>query len=483
MKKHVYLLVLIFVLTLSVRLFFSFQSEYFADDGAYSHLRVIESIKENKEFVVYDPLSYGGRNIVKPQLFHGIMALLSFVPFYSKIIPELFISFIPILVYLIAAELTKDKTASLITAFMSSLIPIVFKVTLNQVSPYSLAIPTILLMVYSLVRINETKFLVLFVAMSFLLPWISPSSFLFMLSLLFYIVIIVSESMNISGLKKEAVTFSFFTMFLLNLVIFRKVLLQYGASSINQNIPQKVFEYYFSNFSLSESLFIIGLIPLALGIFGIYIGLHDNKNRDDVILLSSPIVAALVLLMLKMIDLSTGILFLGIFLTLTSALSIRKILNYFSVTKLSVHYPLFVALFVFLILLTGAFSSLYYYENDVEKYNIEDLNYLVENSDSNAVIISAFNEGNIVSYFSERKNFVDSDFLLAPNPVQRLNEAEIVYKTFSESKALEIMKRNKVKYILLSDNTKRTYDLDKILYVDDRSCFEHERESIYKIVC
>lgn len=483
MKKHVYLLALIFVLTLSARLFFSFQSDYLANDSAYMHLRIIESIKENKDFVVYDSLSYGGKDVVKPQLFHSIMALFSFIPFYSKIIPELFISLVPIIVYLIAAELTKDKTASIITAFMSSLIPIVFKVTLNQVSPYSLAIPAILLMMYSLIRINETKFLVIFVAMSFLLPWINPSSFLFMLSLLFYIIIIVSESMSISGLKREAVTFSFFTMFLLNLIIFRKVLLQYGASSVNQNIPQKIFEYYFSNFSLSESLFIIGLIPLALGIFGIYIGLHDNKNRDDVILLSSPIIAALVLLMLKMIDLSTGILFLGIFLTLTSALSVRKILNYFSVTKLSAHYPVFVALFAFLILIVGAFSSLYYYENEVENYNIADLKYLAENSDSNAVVLSAFNEGNIVSYFSGRKNFVDSDFLLAPNPVQRLNEAEIVYKTFSESKALEIMKRNQVKYILLSDNTKNTYDIDRILYVDDRSCFEHERESIYKIVC
>ena len=109
--------------------------------------------------------------------------------------------------------------------------------------------------------------------------------------------------------------------------------------------------------------------------------------------------------------------------------------------------------------------------------------YIAENSDPNDVVLSAFNEGNIVSYFSKRKNFVDSDFLLAPNPVNRLNEAEIVYKTFSESKALEIMKRNHIKFILLSDNTKMTYDIDKILYVGDRSCFEHERESVYKIVC
>lgn len=482
MKKYAYLLVLLFVLTFSARLYLSFQSEYFANDGAYSHLRLIESIKENKNFVTHDELSYGGRDVVRPQLFHGIMALLSFIPSYAKIIPELFISFMPLVVYLIAVELTKSKTASIITAFMSSLVPIVFKVTLNQVSSYSLAIPVILLMVYCLIKIYETRFLILFITLSFLLPWIHPSSFLVMLSLLFYGIILVSESMNISGLKREAITFSFFTMLLLNLIIFRKVLLQYGASSINQNIPQKIFDYYFSSFSLSESLFVIGIIPLALGIFGIYLGLHD-KNREDIILLSSPIVVVLMLFLLKMIDLATGILFLGIFLTLTSASSVKKILNYFSVTKLSAHYSLFVFLFVCVIAVFGAFSSFYYYENDVEKYAINDLKFLANNSDSDDVILSAFNEGNIVSYFSGRKNFVDSDFLLAPNPVQRLNEAEIVYRTFSEAKALEIMKRNHVKFILLSDTTKDTYGIEKILYVGDRSCFEHERETIYKIVC
>lgn len=271
-------------------------------------------------------------------------------------------------------------------------------------------------------------------------------------------------------------------MLLFNLVIFRKVLLQYGASSINQNIPKQIFDYYFSSFSLSDSLFIIGVAPLVLGIFGIYLGLHD-KNRESVILLSSPIVAVLVLFLLKLIDLSTGILFLGIFLTLTSALSIRKILSYFSVTKLSAHYSLFVALFVFVIAVFGFFSSFYYYENEVEDYAIEDLAYLRENSDSNAVVLSAFNEGNIISYFSGRKNFIDSNFLLAPNPVQRLSEAEVMYKTFSESKALEIMKRNHIQFVLLSDKTKETYDIERILYVGDRSCFEHERPTIYKIVC
>ena len=165
-------------------------------------------------------------------------------------------------------------------------------------------------------------------------------------------------------------------------------------------------------------------------------------------------------------------------------LSIRRLLDYFKLTKWSKYYSHFVVVFLIIIAVFGIVPSLYYYQNDLEeKYNVDDLEFLKEINDSEIVVLSAFNEGNIVSYFSGKKNFADSNFILAPNPVQRLGDTEVVYKTFSKSKALEIMKRGNVRYVLLSEKTKETYDIDKILYIDDVSCFEHERETIYKIVC
>ncbi len=483
MKKQTILLLLIVLFSLLVRIVISFQSEYFADDGAYSNLRLIEMIKERNNFITYDPLSYGGRDVIQPQLFHAIMAALSFIPFSLKVLPEIFISILPILFYLISLELTKDENSSIITAFASSFIPIVFSSTVNQLSTYSLVLPLVLLMFYSLLKIKETKYLVLFIALSFILPLIHASSFLFMLSLLFYIILLVSESMDLSGIRREAITFSFFSMLLINLILFRKVFLQYGASLVRQNIPDIAFDYYFSNFSLTDSLLIIGVIPLVFGIMGTYYGL-SGRRKKDVLLLTSPILATFLALLLKMIDISNGILFLGVFLTLTTAFSIKRLLDYFTLTKLSRHYNLFVAAVLFFIVIFGIVPSIYYYSNDLEeKYNVDDLKFLSTVKDEDSLVLSAFNEGNIASYFTGKKNFIDTDFLLAPNPIQRLSDAEVVYKTFSESKALEIMKRHNIKYILLSEKTRETYKVDKILYVGDLSCFEHERETIYKIIC
>ena len=483
MKKQTILLALIILFSFIVRYPYYLAPFVDVDDDSYYNLRLIEMIRDKGNMIAYDPLSYGGRDVITPQLFHGIMAILAFIPFSLKLFPEIFISTLPLIIYFISLELTKDENSSLITAFISSFIPIVFSSTVNHLSVYSLALPLMLLMFYSLLKIKDKKFLILFIILSFIFPLVHASSFLFILSLLLYIVILVSESMSLSGIRKEAIIFSFFSMFLINFILFRKVFLQYGSSFVRQNIPDTAFNYYFFNFSLSDSLVIIGVIPLVFGILGIYYGL-SGKRKKDVLLLGSPILATFVLLLLKNIDVKVGILFLGLFLTLMTPLSIRRLLDYFKLTKWSKYYTHFVVVFLIIIAVFGIVPSLYYYQNDLEeKYNVDDLEFLKEINDSEIVVLSAFNEGNIVSYFSGKKNFADSNFILAPNPVQRLGDTEVVYKTFSKSKALEIMKRGNVRYVLLSEKTKETYDIDKILYIDDVSCFEHERETIYKIVC
>src|SRR3989344_512021 len=153
MKKQTILLALIILFSFIVRIVISFHSDYFADDDSYSNLRLIEMMRDKTNLITYDPLSYGGRDVITPQLFHGIMAILAFIPFSLKLFPEIFISTLPLIIYFISLELTKDENSSFITAF----IPIVFSSTVNHLSVYSLALPLMLLMFYSLLKIKDKK--------------------------------------------------------------------------------------------------------------------------------------------------------------------------------------------------------------------------------------------------------------------------------------------------------------------------------------
>ena len=123
-NSTIILLIFIFILTLAFRLYFTFQSDNFCSDDAYFHLRHIESITRG-DFVYYDDLSYGGRYIIYPPIFHLVMALLTFGNlFLLKLIPEIFLASSVFIVFLLSKDITNNDNVSLISALFSGFCPL-----------------------------------------------------------------------------------------------------------------------------------------------------------------------------------------------------------------------------------------------------------------------------------------------------------------------------------------------------------------------
>ena len=202
LKPNIFL-VFILVLILSFRLYLAFSTPYFDSDQAYFNVRVIEEVISTKTPFSFDPLSYGGREIISPQLFHYIIALFHFIPNFMKIIPEIFITSLAVIAYLIAKKITKDPLASMITAVLVSFSPALLSNTVNQVSVYALAIPIIYLMLYLLMELKNNYTIHIIVVLSFLLPMLHPISFFFAFSLLFFMILLISESVKIEKLAQE----------------------------------------------------------------------------------------------------------------------------------------------------------------------------------------------------------------------------------------------------------------------------------------
>ena len=133
-KNKNYLLIGIFLFTLAFRLYFSLQTNYFSSDDAYFNIRHTNYIIENFKPIYYDELSYGGRYVLYPPLFHYFLAIFILIPFALKIIPEILLASLVFFVYLIAKEITKDENAALFSALISAFIPLYISETLNQVS-------------------------------------------------------------------------------------------------------------------------------------------------------------------------------------------------------------------------------------------------------------------------------------------------------------------------------------------------------------
>lgn len=476
-------LIIILIFALTFRLYFALSTENFSSDESYFHLRLIDNIIKNKFPMLYDDLGFGGHPIYYPQLFHIIISLFSFIPYYLKIIPAIISASVVVIVYLISKKITNDNISSLFTAFLSAFIPIDIRNSVNQISIYSFIIPLILILYLCLINLEKKKYFSLFIILSFSLPLVHASSLLFIFSLLFYIILSTTESLFISKYRKEAMVFSFFLILLINFLIYKNLFLQYGFSIIWQNIPGSLFPSYFKNINVLEAIYLIGALPIILGSLGIFFGLFKQKN-DSIILLTAAILATLFLISMKILSIGIGVLFLSVFLVIISSLTIFNFYSYLSLTKFF-HMRKY-ATWVILILIIGlSFVPSYFEAKSLPDYDyqVKSFKWIKENTEKDSTIIVPFEIGNIMTRVAERKNVMDSYFLGAINTGERFEDITTVYNTYSKIIALESLRKYNVNYIYIDDYVKDKYNLTKVRYIDDENCFEDIKNDVYKVIC
>jgi len=470
-KNH--FLVLIFLVVFIFNLYISFTSSYFYDASSYFNLRAIEHIRSTGLPLINDPLGYSGVQLAVPQLFHYIVTLFFFIPFYFKIIPALFTSSIVFVVYLLSKEITKDENVAFLTSFLAGFTPIYFLRTVNNVSVYSLMVPFMFLLFYFLIKINQKKYLKLFLLSCFLLPFIGASSFLFIFSLIFYVVLSVTEGIKLTKLKKEAILFSFFVVLLINLILFKKAFFMHGFNVIYGNVPGNILANYFSFFNVFGAIYLIGILSFFLGIIGVYFGIRERK--DSVILLVSLILSTLLLLFLRLISLNIGLLFLAMGLTILSSLALSKFFFYLGKTKLNKFKNYFIGFFFLLIVIFAVIPS-YFSSQNVS--DLEVFEWMEINLEEGSVVLAPIGYGHYITGLADKKNVIDSNFLLVKDADNKFNSVTIIYNTWSETKGLELIKEYDVDYIYVDDLSK--YNLN---FIENENCFEKIKEEVYKVKC
>jgi len=484
-NKFHFLLLFLFLTVLTFRLYFVFQTNNFSSDEAYFHLRHINHLIENKSFLSYDPLSYGGRFIVYPPFFHLLMAFLSFGNiFLLKIFPEIFLSSMVFIVYIICKDITKRNEVALICSFMSAFIPIFLMETINKLSVYSLVLPIMFLMIYSLMKIENKFFLYLFLVLSFLLPLTHPSAFLFVFAMVLFLIFGWVEDFKISGIRREAIFFSIFLIFLIEFIIYRKAFLEYGFNIIWQNIPSEIFNSVFRNFSIFNIIISGGILVLLFGFLGLYYCFQDRENKLGLVF-SFLVLGIFLLLLLKMIPFNIGLVFLSLSLVVLSSFFILRLLDYVEQTRLfKLKKIILISLFVFIFLVSviPSYDSLQDF-NYIFDQKIHDLNWIRENTNKNSVVLGSLKEGNIIAAIAKRKNVVDTNFLLAPHPLERIKDVESIYNLNSEAIALKLLNKYNVDIIYLSDNTQTLYNVGEMDYLTNKDCFKKLRGRIYEVKC
>lgn len=481
------ILAIIFALTILFQLFFALSIQTFSSDEAYLNLRLTEKISENKFHLRYDNLSYGGRDLVYSPAFYYLFVFLSLIPLVFKLIPIMFSSLIVLIVYLISFELTKDEKVSLIASLMSAFIPVYFSLILNNFSIFSLAIPIFFFMLYCFIKISQhKKYLEYFVVLSFISPLLHPIAFLLPIALMFYLILTTTEDIEVSKLKKEVIIFSIFLTILLSFIIYKRAFLTYGFNVIWQNVPPQISGNYFSNINILKAIISLGILPLIYGLVGVVYSYFKEK-KDSFFLINGVLLAVFLLLILRLINLNTGLTFLGISLTIPSAVALARYFIYLRKTKFYKLENYLTAIIVIAVVILSIIPS-YITSKDIIKSTIADeelslFKEIKQKTPPGSTVLAPLEFGHLITYQAKRKNVVDSNFLLAPNPEQRLLDIEEIYTTNFEVKALELLEKYDVDYIITTKKIIEKYNLGEVSYIEDEKCFKEILPEVFEVVC
>ena len=116
--------------------------------------------------------------------------------------------------------------------------------------------------------------------------------------------------------------------------------------------------------------------------------------------------------------------------------------------------------------------------------DINALGWLKDNSDPNSTVLGRIEEGHLISKIAERKNVADMNFLLIKNVDQIYDDIDKAYSTHWKSEAVRIMNQYDVNYILLSEASKKEYNITELFYAEP-DCFDKIYEhyaTIYKFL-
>ena len=489
MKKENLILIFLFLLVFGVRLFLSFQNQALSSEESYFHLREIKNIVETGLPFFHDELSFGGRERIFSPIFDYVMAFfakITSINFAAKIITNFLASLVIIIIYSIISKITNDRKTALFGAFASGFIPVFLEQTTNILSPLTIIIPIILLLTRLSLSFNSDKAVYSFLGLLILASFINPLIIILAIGILIYVFVLKLERIKQEKRERELMFFSMFFVLWAQFIVYKRIFMFHGPSIVWQNIPSQILFEYFSKITVLQGIYAIGIIPFFFGIYAMYKYLFIERRKEEYLIISFSFATGL-LLVLKLIELKTGLIFFGFFLTILFASWFSDFLKFLKKTKFESFKSLIQVLFVLLLIATSVYpaysGTLKNIRDNINVQEINALQWIKENSATDSSIFAAPEDGNLINAIAERKNVIDTDFLLVKDAKQRYEDVEKAFTTISYTDAVDIIEKYNAKYVYFSKNAKKNFEIDKF---EKERCFLevlNDEVQIYERVC
>jgi len=455
---------------------------------SYFGMRQIEHIKQTGLPLIKDDLSYQGRTNIVDFVSYYILAFLSIlIPLkFLFMFGGIFVTLaILVLIFLISKKLYANRWIALLVTTIGGLSTVLFSSSLASLSSSSFFVLIYLGMIYAFITFAKTKNnVILFIVLAILGTLLTSLMLILVLGFILYLVLLKLE--KIATRKKEIEVLGFTGLFILwyHLIIYRKLLQLYGIGSLWGSIPRDLLSTFFQKISMPLIILSIGVIPFILGLYAMYTSLFSQRRRY-LLLLTSLSLIFVGLLFSGLIPFKDGLLLATINFVLLSGFALKQLNNYFK----KMNYPkvkyLLVAVLIFLALMN--FIPVVLSGVNLQTPSLEEEKLLSSTSfPEGATILANIKEGNFISYTTNRKNFNDEKFTLAPQANQRYKDAKTMFLSTSKTKTLSLLNYYDIKYIYLSNLTINENHVTNYLFTND-PCFkligETKTSHLYEVRC
>jgi hypothetical protein len=485
-KSPKYWILAIFIITLTLRLILAFSVPNLTYESYY-HVRQVESIKETGLPLYQDPLSYGGRDNTFHPTFQYVGAFFTiFLPIeiVAKLLPNILIAFLIPIVYLIGKKITNNPVSGILAGLVAGFLPILYST--NSFVPATMFLPLMFLTIYAFMNIKNSFYLYLYLLCFIVLSFTTPATALILIGYVLYMIFSMLEGKRINWAELELMIFSLFFFLWAQFLFYKNTLLNEGLGFITQNIPQQIIEIYFPQVSIAQSLVLVGIIPFVLGIFVVYQSLFQLKTPKSFLLISLAI-STTILSWFKLMEYTLALSFFAVIISILFAISHQEITDYLQKTKFSRWKNKLTTVLIILTITTIIFPAIVHALNQDTPSNeeIEAFEWLNSNTIEKARIASSLKEGNLVTYYSQRKNIMDGRFNLIKDVNERFQNINAIYTTKFQTQALDIFDTYGTTHVVLTPKTKGHYQIEELDYVKGE-CFEliYDKETkIYKVKC
>lgn len=475
-------ILLILVSVLFIRVFFAVQTPYFSSDSAYFHKQAVERIAEGDSPWV-DELGFGGRTVVFSPVFEFVLSVFTkFFPLETslKVVPNLLASFLVIPVFFIAFRLTGSLEMAGASSLLASIVPVFISKTFNHISPLSLAIPLFFFLVYFWMSDKVMAFVVLLLIFAF----VHPISLVLVLSIGFYFVLCALDRIKLEEREYELGIFTIFFTLWVQFLIFKRLLVFHGPAVVWRNLPVELLSSLFAKFSLIQAIVQIGAYPVAQGVYALYKTVLKTPVRD-VNFLFAIVMTSGILLWVKVIDLSSGLMLLGISLAIMFSRWSLLLYQYLKQTRISSFAGLITATSILIALVTTAYPAYAAIGQEIDysitAEDVQALEWMRGNLPDDSIVISPVNYGHYVAAIAKRKTVIDSYFFLQERVEERFEDVNRLYITSFETEAVDLFDKYGATHIVVPPGVpdvkyanaacfSRVYEMRTRIYEKDPDC-------------